>query len=498
MATLAPIQFSLRAVRAEARESGAMHARWVLLAMILSMVGMLSREFSFNTAPGMQMISVLTNCMVVFQVLNLAYYASGFTEERDSGVIDLLLLSGGRRISIWLGILADRLVRPLVLLAVVAPILMLGVALGGVDPNMLVHAIWKIVKAILVFHAMGAVVSTLMPTTFSSACACYLLVLSLVLGIPVLYLASEALDNGLGLTALPHALALGGKSLEAFWDGLFFSSSSIVGMVVGPNIAAGDRVGLALIALGWIGSAFFFLLKPEGWIGSLRLWRRKKKPSIRPAEGRAIFWKQTKFSFPGRWFGVKYNLFWVLCILVLAGAVAEGTTSRGTLEGWAAYLAFFSCFVSCIRCTLASWTLVWPEINQGTWDSLTSTPMGASKVLEEKIRACLRHLPFELSAAIVACSVFLSLDNGHHAWRFVGWFCGAGLLTAILVVVGTFYFSLVTPLLAPGLAIGCAVLAGFLTMLAREEMAYLFFCGVEAILLWGMAWRRLTRDLPEG
>ena len=494
MHLFAPLQFSLRALRAEARESGAMHVRWILPTLLIVVQAFFIRGFSFTTAPGLELLSLVVNTAVVFQLFSMSYYASGYTEEREAGVIELLLLTGGGRGSLALGILADRLVRPLVSLAVLLPLLALCVAMGGVDSRALVHGALQILTAMLLCHALGALISALMPSTFAAATASYLFWLGLLLAVPFLALGAELMRNGFGWHEAATFLHSVTRGLERGWESLFFAPRSLS---ANPGLALWPAKGL-LCLIAWALSAWVFLVRPEGLAFFNRSSRtRTRAARSRPPAGQAVRWKQSRFSFPGRWFGWRYDICW---IVLAVGLLVYPFRLGGERQGWAVVLAFSACIFSALRCTLESWTLVWPEIKAGTWDGLLGTPLSLRGVLAQKVRAALRHLPFELAAALVACLVFLNADGSGgrgQVVKFIFWFAAAGFGASVLLVVATFYFSLVLPLLAPGLACGAILGLMLVCAFAQSPIPFLFLAPAVAYAFWAAARLRLARDLPE-
>ncbi len=470
-------------------------------------------------APGLYYFSLVTTLDLVLIVLAATgLFAPCIVEEREQGVLPLLLLAGVDPLSIILGKSGGRLFVCLSLLAVQIPFGVLAAALGGLLVKQIVVAYAILVAFLLLAAAWGTAMSAVAsrPTTASLLTAGGLLLLLTSSQI----LTTSARGFVMAGWLKPGSSAQGWLSQTA--QRLHAQNPYVVlrQVLQGPDSSADWPTAvllyLVLAAALWLGS--WAILRKDvygmGWRGG----RRARPPAAVSDAARCIeraakaiwrfpvAWKE--FHQLGGWPLVTIkSLVYVLLFVAFRWEMSFlDPRTRGGLDYWK------------LMFTLISGLLVWEwllyasrlfgdEFRTGGWDLTSALPMSLPRLAAEKLLGCLcLSTPTLLAWAFAARNVTvrwaqLLADPECLALIFAGVvFWHLVLASSLFVRNGSLVLSVAVVTLAGVLLfpfLAAAASAFSVSGTRFESMSAVLYCGISlTALLQFCIWTRL-RQLAE-
>ncbi len=216
----------------------------LLVSILVFLLGMLILAPDANAAPALfsttsttsSNILVANRAIFLFGAVGLCVIlaaavvaptvaASAFTNERQRGTLDLLLLQGPGPVRIVLGKVLASLIFSLLLLAVAVPFFAPSWSFGGVQPDQVIALITILCTSTLFFCSLGVFFGAVMPGSlqaalFAQGVALFMLFGTLGLELALLILAgNDFLKPLLWLNPFLALLSGGGPATDAFARG---------------------------------------------------------------------------------------------------------------------------------------------------------------------------------------------------------------------------------------------------------------------------------------
>lgn len=414
------LALTVRSMREDARSFKTHLWRGALVAALIFVLMSARGLSAFRSAQGLEffsMITILNFFLLTFFAGGL--FASAITEEKESGSLGLLKLTGLSPLSILLGKSAGLYLTTGLLLAIQLPFTLLAVTFGGISPRQIVAAYMLLAAYSLFIGGLGLLGSVL----FDRAKAAGRFVFSVL---AVIYIVPPVGSSLLGMFTMPSWSGpppIWAENLGGVFEAIRVASAfDAIREILGTGFAGGivDATVLSNAALGLV----CFML---AWWSFERATRTERPPAPpRPAlirrvklEGRgwatrawadAVAWKDFRFIAGGApglfWWTIIYGAA-VVCPIVV---IVWFSRIFGEKVDWE-MLSWVALWVPLVLLPLQAGMLAGKFLNEemrwGTIGSLAVLPMTIGSAAYSKARGVsLQLLPglAWLAAGFIWCA----------------------------------------------------------------------------------------------
>ena len=353
--------------------------------------------------------------------------ASSVSEERNSGTLGLLLLTGLRPWSIIVGKLAAESLRALTLVLSGLPILFVTTMFGGVAPTQIASAFIVTIGTVVLLAALGTAISSFETRAYAAIVKTYAIVLVFGVGVQavlsvmgLLWPAAKWVTEPISILnpgiALSRSLAGQGDLVTALQFLLLATLLTVLFVLVG---AFGlNRVIVAETA------------KPS------LLRKRTGAPQTRirgEINGHPIAWRDGK----GNPWVDRFLAFLLVCVLIVITYTAGQQRLQRELPGmWAASSSLFWFFLSVVVMVRGA-SLFAAEKEDGALPSLLMTPFSDAEIVDGKLRALMREFGTALWGMLLLTLLVGFVLNFKASWVFPvgGRYLGSPFLFALTGLV---------------------------------------------------------------
>ena len=367
--------------------------------------------------------------VVLISVSGISYFVSAVTEEKESGNLALLRLAGVTPLAIVLGKSTSRLVSSLMLLMIQLPFTFLAITLGGVTWQQIISS-YLALAAWMVFVANLALFSSVRCNSPGRAAG-------LAGAILVLFFTVQPIIVN-GLAAIPAGWLP--PSVVTFLNSVVNLQVKMSVMDSLARILTVSGAGQGLLSFQfWLNILAGIVLFSVS-VMMLDYWSRPSQTSDfgtsatarRFTVGRCwrlpLMWKEFLFFTGGR-------LFFIVKFLAYGATVGVFMYLQNASQPWSGYWLTGDYAWACFLTLAAALTLetlmyssgaIFTEIRQSTLASLAMLPLGTSRILLEKVLACVvAALPVVIWLMVVYLSASESIDR--H--------CSATMVVSCLIVL---------------------------------------------------------------
>ncbi len=378
-----------RSIRVDARSIEQHLLRFLLLISIWGAVSIVALTIPYYGASGLRFLSGIVYLNLAFiTLLGTTSFSSAISEEKEQGMLGLLLLSGVSPLGILLAKSGGRLIQVLLLIAVQYPFTLLAVTLGGVRHDQVRALYLGLFAYAVMLTGIGLCCSTF---TNKSRSASHLAALAVLVYFLLPLVSEQILQNSLTVSPLwtsplkvvaASSLFLRiGEILATDFHESSFSIQVVTNLAMG---AVGFWLSYGLFHLGLVN------LTPEGTTRgrvtrSVRFWRWSSPG--RPWKN-SLMWKDFYFIAGGLPALVIRTVAYISvyplcfsCVIPLFGGTPPGMAMEMTVQ--------FICIMTVICLVLETTVLVARSLSQElksqTFGLLLILPMSAGNVLYSKI-----------------------------------------------------------------------------------------------------------------
>ena len=301
--------------------------------------------------------------VIIITLISAILIAGAVAEERESGSIDLLLMTGMSPFSLLAGLAGGRVTALLATLAAQFPFLVMGITAGGVLPGQVVASF-----SVLAAHAV------------------------LCTGLAV-WIALETRTHAMAVAGL-IATVFGGQMLSSFLGLPGVSAFSVLAEIF--ENPAGYTFPKAWCVINLLAGTGFFTaaclrFRSRAVAGVERVGARpdqRVRPRRRPAPGYAFFWLDQYFLHMGpRGLLLRFGLLLLIGVATATKYAMAGGTLEQCLEIAGGTIASIAFTLFWLELAFQSARMYRMDLQTGTLDDLRAIPAAAEKIVNQKENA---------------------------------------------------------------------------------------------------------------
>jgi ABC-type transport system involved in multi-copper enzyme maturation permease subunit len=438
------LSLTTRSLREDARATRTHLLRAGLVGALLGSLVTAHTMVSFMGAPGLYFFSMtLSVNLLLLTFIGISVFATAITEEKETGSLGLLKLTGMSPLSILLGKSAGLLLGAVLLLAVQLPFTLLAVTLGGISPIQVIAAYVLLAAYAVALCGLGLLWSVVLERNAAAT--------RVTLGSLLGFFWGPSLLGGL-LTACKYRgwLAEGGavdewieaalswwRSLSAFQQSNLIVATGFDGPVVSRATWFSAAAGVVLFAIAWL--IFERATRNELAAAPERLARAPKRgrPGSDRAWDEAVVWKDFRFLAGGL---SSLGVWTILYGAAIAGALAMMAQSGANVapKDVGVYTLIVSLLILPIQAAALATRVFGDEVKWKTLSGLALLPASLGAIAYQKVLGASIQLVPGISCAALGFVLTAVMTPDYFADFF-----GAGEAIIVLIyMIATALFGI--------------------------------------------------------